>query len=109
MSEIEWVDVGPDFGSQWVHGACNARVGTGHGAGGLGAGHPITCGWPRRADGTCPQGHPAKPPYVDPMTRLAELLDLCEPGDDAPVTWGVLRRQVRKAAGLPEEDTYDDE
>lgn len=32
------------------------------------------------------------------MRLLADLLDFCEPEDEAPVTWGSLRRQVRAAA-----------
>lgn len=32
------------------------------------------------------------------LTNLADLLDSCEPEDDQPVTWGALRRQVRKAS-----------
>lgn len=37
------------------------------------------------------------------LHALADLLDWCEPEDDAPVTWGALRRQVREAAKLDAE------
>lgn len=43
-----------------------------------------------------------------PLHVLADLLDACEPDDDAPVTWGALRRQVREAANAePKEKPMD--
>jgi hypothetical protein len=38
------------------------------------------------------------------LLRLAELLEACEPEDDAPVTWGSLRRQVRAATAAVSAD-----
>lgn len=47
-TEIEWVTVDRDFGAAMPHGSCNARSGD------------TVCGYPRHADGTCSNGHPAQ-------------------------------------------------
>lgn len=47
---IEWADVsGTEFGAAMPNGSCNAVTESG------------ICGFPRRADGTCINGHPAQP------------------------------------------------
>lgn len=48
---LEWADVsGTSFGAAQPNGSCNAICPGGH-----------VCGWPRRTDGTCLNGHPAQP------------------------------------------------
>ena len=67
MSAVQWVDVGPEFGSKMPHGSCAALTTT----------DPderdhvrqIVCGFPRRADGTCTNGHPAQPDRAATITR----------------------------------------
>ena len=49
LYQIEWAEAGPEFGAAHPHGCCNTRV------------RNTVCGWPRRADGSCTNGHPAQP------------------------------------------------
>lgn len=48
LQPVRWATVDPQFGSAMPHGSCNAVQDDG-----------LVCGFPRRADGTCLNGHPA--------------------------------------------------
>lgn len=58
--DIVWVWQSPEFGTAHPHGCCAAFV------------NGTACGWPRRADGTCPEGHPAQPPSA-PVHTIGDL------------------------------------
>lgn len=55
MSKVEWADVSPEFGANMPHGSCAAIVRSE-----LGVGTWTVCGFPRREDGSCTNGHPAQ-------------------------------------------------
>lgn len=58
---ILWITTIPPFGEAHPDGCCAAFVGD------------TICGWPRNADGTCGDGHPAQPADA-PTHSLRDLL-----------------------------------
>ena len=61
---LVWVDVGPEFGAGMPYGSCNALVDVAIGK---------VCGYPRRRDGSCVNGHPAPPVPIDPVEEVRLL------------------------------------
>lgn len=54
---LGWADMPAEWGSGLPNGSCNAAI-----ARTDGSGRVVVCGYPRREDGTCLDGHPAEPP-----------------------------------------------
>lgn len=61
--KIRWARVRPPFGEAWANGCCTAWV-TEEGR---------VCGWPRRTDGSCGDGHPSQPESA-PTHTIRDLL-----------------------------------
>lgn len=56
-TDTKWVSVPRPFGEVHQYGCCTAFV--------IASSRATVCGWPRLADGSCANGHPAQSPTAD--------------------------------------------